>query len=1014
MTPERWQRLKPLLDAALHLGEAERRAYVESVGCDDSGLRHDLMMLLLDNQTAALPAGTVSPPMKANPFANGQLLLGRFRIVRMIGRGGMGEVYEAEDLELGRVALKTIRASLGGDQELLRRFKQEIQLARRVSHPNVCKIYELFTMPGIAGQPATAFLTMEFLEGETLADKLRNGPLPWPDAQRVALDLCAGLGAIHETGIIHRDLKMRNIMLVERQGQTSAVLTDFGLALRLDDGGRVKHGDDTHLLAGTPEYMAPEQFEGKELTRAADIYSLGVVLFEMVSGQRLYGAHTPMAAAIGRARKPQLPHAPHGWREIIFRCLEFEPEDRYASAAQVATALRHAANPVWRTVHNTALFAKRFRLGVALLACAVLVTAGLWVRRQLRLHVPPPDAVHWYNLGVDALREGTYVKAIRELEPATQRDKQFAMAHARLAEAWGELDFTGKAEHEMLVANATAPDDKLTNVDSKYLAATQATLTGDYSGAEQSYKDILDNLGDADKPVGYVDLGRAQEKAGKPLLAMASYKKAAAMAPDLPAPFVHIGILESHMQHESNAQAAFSNAETLYKAESNVEGLAEIEFERGYLADEQGRSAEAMQHLQQALALARNIPSVQLEIRTLTQMSTAVLDTSNQQAIDYATQAIELAHNNALESWAANGLIARANAYLNTPAKFGLAETDLQQALQIAQQGGQYRWEARAELTLASLRDSEQRPEEVIPLAQKALDYYRTHGFNSMALDAGILLGRSQENTDQLDAALASSKDLVQASEKSGSKRELTLALELEGEVLLRQENCPAALAALQSGLNNASDDYRPYLADQAAQALACLGRYDQAQIMLRPYLQSGPLYAPKLTQAHIFISQQDYKHALSLSQQEMTDPDAKPAVFDFTVIYAVAEAKIGHPDKALTDIATAKPDSAQDRAAWHFAKAEIEIASGKYAEGRNDAEAAMDYYMHMKLPVSQALTASLLLQTSREGDKLVNSQILVQSTLDSLRQLEALWTAPQYASFVSRPDIQEALKHLQ
>ena len=257
----------------------------------------------------------------------GETLLGRFKIVRRVGRGGMGEVYEAEDLELGRIALKTIRQNLAGP-EMLRQFKQEIQLARKVSGANVCRIYELFTTPSADGREQVAFLTMEFLDGEMLTDRLRRGALDWQQARGIALELCAGLASIHEAGVLHRDLKSRNIMLVERNQKTVAVLTDFGLALPIAAGSGMAGAADRQAIAGTPEYMAPEQFEGGELTRAADIYAFGVVLYELVTGRQPYAAHTPLAAAVRRGRKPDLARAPQGWREIIFRCLEYDPARR--------------------------------------------------------------------------------------------------------------------------------------------------------------------------------------------------------------------------------------------------------------------------------------------------------------------------------------------------------------------------------------------------------------------------------------------------------------------------------------------------------------------------------------------------------------------------------------------------------------------------------------------------------------------------------------------------------------
>ena len=168
---------------------------------------------------------------KSARFQPGELVLGRFRIIRPIGKGGMGEVYEAEDLQLGTIALKTIRHGIASSSDAFERFRQEVQLARRVSGPQVCRIHELYLLPASGRFEATAFLTMEYLDGITLYEKIqRDGPLPWKEALNITLEICEGLRLIHEKGIIHRDLKTGNIMLCKQAGATRIVLMDFGLA----------------------------------------------------------------------------------------------------------------------------------------------------------------------------------------------------------------------------------------------------------------------------------------------------------------------------------------------------------------------------------------------------------------------------------------------------------------------------------------------------------------------------------------------------------------------------------------------------------------------------------------------------------------------------------------------------------------------------------------------------------------------------------------------------------------
>jgi eukaryotic-like serine/threonine-protein kinase len=292
-------------------------------------------------------AGSQNLFSAAQSFAPNTLLLDRFRILRFMGRGGMGEVYEAEDLQLGRIALKTIRADLAGKPQAQARFRQEVQMARKVTSTNVCRIHELFPLPPGDRSGAGAFLTMEFLEGETLCERIeREGALPLPEAESIALQLCAAVQAIHDAGVIHRDIKSRNVMLVPRNGATQAVVMDLGLARESAIVPDAQPGlTVTGAVMGTPEYMAPEQFAGTQVTPATDVYALGVLLYEIATGKRPFQASTPMAAAVLRGKRTPSASSmreklPRHWDGVINRCLEYEPELRYQSANEVADALR--------------------------------------------------------------------------------------------------------------------------------------------------------------------------------------------------------------------------------------------------------------------------------------------------------------------------------------------------------------------------------------------------------------------------------------------------------------------------------------------------------------------------------------------------------------------------------------------------------------------------------------------------------------------------------------------------
>jgi serine/threonine-protein kinase len=260
------------------------------------------------------------------------MLAGRYRIVGLVGRGGMGEVYRADDLRLGQaVALKFLPEELASDAFRLERFFNEVRTARQVSHPNVCRVHDVGEVDG------HHFLSMEFVDGEDLASLLRRiGRLPEDRAIQIARQICAGLAAAHKQGILHRDLKPGNVMI---DGRGGVRITDFGLAALAQD---VKPGE---IHAGTPGYMAPEQMEGREVSVRSDVYALGLVLYELFTGKPAFRA--PTMAEVRRLQQETLPVSPTSHlpdldpivESVILRCLERDPEDRPASALAVAAAL---------------------------------------------------------------------------------------------------------------------------------------------------------------------------------------------------------------------------------------------------------------------------------------------------------------------------------------------------------------------------------------------------------------------------------------------------------------------------------------------------------------------------------------------------------------------------------------------------------------------------------------------------------------------------------------------------
>lgn len=347
----------------------------------------------------------------------GQVVANRFRVVAFLGRGGMSEVYEAEDTELStRVALKILRPELASDRRALERLKREIALARQVTHRGVCRTFDVFYHLHTAPQGAPRELiglTMELLPGQTLAHWLQErGAIPPAQALPLIRQLAEALGAAHAVGVVHRDFKSGNVILLpdtEAPGGVRAVVTDFGLAHQAadSDSSRPRLTED-NLVVGTADYMAPEQARAKQVTPAVDIYALGVVIFEMVTGQRPHAADTPVAVLLRRlseeppSARALRPGLDPRWDAVIRRCLAQDPADRFASAPAVVAALdgRGPVAPRRRLIRMLAL-------GTA----AAAMVAATWVairfyRPSAAAMLPGPGAVSsqltsWSGLELD-------------------------------------------------------------------------------------------------------------------------------------------------------------------------------------------------------------------------------------------------------------------------------------------------------------------------------------------------------------------------------------------------------------------------------------------------------------------------------------------------------------------------------------------------------------------------------------------------------------------------------------
>lgn len=403
----------------------------------------------------------------------GETLAGRYRIVRFIARGSAGAVYEADDLIVGAaVAVKVLHAEHARSATAVERMHRELALARRITHRNVCRLHDVNEDRG------RLFLTMELLDGETLAARIARGPVPLAEIEAIAEQLVAALEAAHAEGVVHRDFKPQNVLVVEDR----VVVTDFGLARAVDDEGQAASLTGDTAMLGTPAYMAPEQVEGREATVASDVYALGVVLFELVTGQPPFREATALATATARLHRDPPPIVRAGlgagWRAAIVRCLRRAPVERFGAARDVLVAARSR---------------RRLRRGgvglIALaLAAPVAVVVGLGLRSDepnavpdhaFPTHVRPraTKAAVAFDRADQALVAGDRVQARSLLEVAAASEPDDAVAQAALAEVLDGLGYEERAREASKRAQRFRAE--LSGEPRAYVDAVDAIVRGD-------------------------------------------------------------------------------------------------------------------------------------------------------------------------------------------------------------------------------------------------------------------------------------------------------------------------------------------------------------------------------------------------------------------------------------------------------------------------------------------------------------------------------------------------------
>ena len=1052
MKAERWQKIERLYHAALERDGDERASFLTEACSDDASLLREVERLLAANERADGFLDTPALELEAKNMAAekaasslgirvGQML-GSYEVLSHLGAGGMGEVWRARDTRLDReVAIKVLPALLSGDADRLRRFGQEARATSALNHPNILTIYDIGEYEGVP------FIVAEMLEGGELREQLKGGPLPIRRSVDLAHQIAQGLEAAHEKGIIHRDLKPENIF-VTKSGRVK--ILDFGIAkLVAPESKEVDLEASTKILLtnpgmilGTVGYMSPEQVRGRDVDQRSDIFSFGVILYEMLTGQRAFRGDSaievmsailkeepPETALLNSKISPQL-------ERIVRRCLEKQPEQRFQSASDLSFALDALSTPSGSQLNALAempartgrafvpqLLARRNKIIIPalLLLLGVIYLLSSWRPFQQAMPQPSAKALPWYEIGTQALRDGSYYQASEHLQKAIRIDPHFSLAHARLAEALAELDYSDESKNELLIVSSQVPDrSRLAAFDRLTLEAIQYTVVRNLPAAIGSYTQMIEIAPDAERSHVYLDLGRAYENSHQPDKAIDTYLSAVKYDPQLPTAHLRLGVIYGERQKDlSRADEAFRKAEELYQ--DNKEGLAELFFNRGMIYNGLNRLAEARGQLKRVAEYG----SDHQKIRALLHLSSNSFSAGDfEQARREAEEGLSLAQKNRMRSLTTQGYFSLALLY-HYRGDYDKAKNYYNQTIESAAAYGGHRDTAFARLNLGSLLIRQGHLDDGLREVEAAQKFFQSADYRSEQLSALILIAREKRKRGDHEAVKSDYEQLLPLAEESGDRSQVAQVHSEIGRLLIDQERYPEAVTHLDESYRiYQSLGLKPkvgYVLVNLIFAMWQVGDYRAAHASLgEAYsianqtagVEKQLLAQIALSESHLALSQQNFRLAVQKSLPYANQSEALPVeVYIWALqILGAAEALSGSVRAGLQHCqeAVAKAESVKDDRL--LGEAKLTLAQGKAIAGQwqesltlaNQAQELLSRFGRIESEWRAWLVAARSYQSLKQGARARDAALKAEETINQLRER---WGADAYNLYLTRKD---------
>ena len=949
----------------------------------------------------------------------------------------MGEVYLASDTRLGRqVAIKFLRPDRLHGADAQQRVLREARAAAALDHPNICSVFEVGEYQG------RPFIVMQFVDGATLASRLKEGRLKPVRALEVASQIAQALHAAHSRGIVHRDIKPQNIILTP-EGQ--AKLLDFGVAKitpflspREETESLAQPDSLAGAIVGTPAYMAPEQVARRNVDGRTDLFSLGTVLYECLTGRPAF-----LSAQLNQTLDDVLHTDPPPPSSIVpdlsrshddlCRRLMAKDQDARPGTAEEALHIIRETQHATRQWLPPLLLNRRAMFVAAVLVVSLVAWAGrhFFGMRPASLSAVPESARRWYEQGADAIREGAYTKARRALEQAITQHGAFPLAHARLAEAFSELDESGSAKTELLkVRDLVLDPSTLDAPDRLRLAAINATVVRDFAAAVASYQQLA-RLLPSDAQV-QVDLGRALERFEQREGALNAYRRAITLEPDSAVAHLRLAVILGDGRDESGAQQAFARARSIYEAASNTEGVVEVLLARGTWLNAHERLAASRQDLELAVRMATDSQLEHQRIRGMLQLSSLTASEGRfEEAESIAAQAVERARTADMDGLAASNLIDVGNV-LFVKGRRSDAERLFAQAESIAQRRGAKRTEARAAFSRGSVLVSSGQPQAAVPYVERSLAFFRENHYPGLERRGLTVLASIYAGVGEFERSRVAYSDLLTSVRAAKDEAAIALATERLSGVLIDMGRLPEAFVALRESvdLNRRAGNQAALVFTFAREAdlLARLGRLAEAQDRMNAMhaeLKAGhEAYVARaasihLTQARVACARSQWRQASSsaASATKVATSDQVAVQLGAAMASALASANLDRRQvaiietravlKRLQEVKEARLVlTISDAAPWVFDRA------GDISAAHEAADAALAIVE--KIP---NLEAGWRLQAlASVSASALHSDHAQAHRLAAVKYIEALqksWSPEVFAAYSSRPDVRQMRKRI-